>query len=60
VRHDGGLNGAQQVLLISARHFDIAQVNAKVTPRQPTPSSHRPLLIAGLSFLTGLKLLDRI
>jgi hypothetical protein len=31
VRHDGGLNGAQQVLLISARHFDIAQVNAKVT-----------------------------
>jgi hypothetical protein len=33
VCHDGGLDGAQQVLLIFVRHFNVAQVNAQVTPR---------------------------
>jgi hypothetical protein len=38
---DGGLNGAQKLLLIVARHLDIGQVDTKVTPSQPSFDSHR-------------------
>jgi hypothetical protein len=31
--YDSGLNGAQKLLLIIARHLDIGQVDTKVTPR---------------------------
>jgi hypothetical protein len=30
--YDGGLNSAQKLLLIIARHLDIGQVDTKVTP----------------------------
>jgi hypothetical protein len=39
--YDGGLNGAQKLLLIIARHLDIGQVDTKVTPGQPSSGSHR-------------------
>jgi hypothetical protein len=39
--YDGGLNGAQKLLLIIARHLDIGQVDTKVTPGQPSFDSHR-------------------
>jgi hypothetical protein len=39
--HDGGLNGAQKLLLIVARHLDIGQVDTKVTPGQSRFDSHR-------------------
>jgi hypothetical protein len=39
--YDSGLNGAQKLLLIIARHLDIGQVDTKVTPGQPSSGSHR-------------------
>jgi hypothetical protein len=39
--YDGGLNGAQKLLLIIARHLDIGQVDTKVTTGQPSFDSHR-------------------
>jgi hypothetical protein len=39
--YDGGLNGAQKLLLIIARHLDIGQVDTKVTSGQPSFDSHR-------------------
>jgi hypothetical protein len=39
--YDGGLNGAQKLLLIIARHLDIGQVDTKMTPGQPSFDSHR-------------------
>jgi hypothetical protein len=40
MRHDGGLDGAQKILLFFARHLDVGQVDTKVTASQ-TPISHR-------------------
>jgi hypothetical protein len=51
VRHDGGLNGAQKILLIIARHLDIGQVDTKVTPGQPSSGSHRTPLCCFTGFV---------
>jgi hypothetical protein len=41
VCHDGGLDGAQEILLIVARHLDVGQVDTQVTSGQPSSFSHR-------------------
>jgi hypothetical protein len=54
--YDGGLNGAQKLLLIIARHLDIGQVDTKVTSGQPSFDSHRiPLLVAPLDLSNSIE-----
>jgi hypothetical protein len=55
VRHDGGLDGAQKILLIIARHLDIGQVDTKMTPGQPSSRSHRTPLVASLDLSNSIE-----
>jgi len=49
--YDGGLNGAQKLLLIIARHLDIGQLHTKVTSGQPSLCSHRTPLRCSTGFV---------